>query len=334
MERSLIVIILIILVASVNCGEGSSDGRLETRRGDDGRELIYDPEETWGSWLFNPTISPDGSRVAFNVHFEDEIYPYGLVVLELGSGTTTVLLEEGTGNPKWSPSGEWIAYSTILEPGPLNDVYLIRPDGTGKKPAVADPVHNEWVSNWYNTQDKLVYLINSLSGDIPTGTNLGIYDESTGSSLVITEFDDRNYDYSPAVSPDGEWVAGTQIPQGDWFECSLQLTYIRTDGTNYYVEIREKDNTYFNGGVIDWSPGGKYLLFSILVIGCEYEDTELWTYDTKTGAFEQLTTAPEGFSIPGYPQVKYETVQGAEWGPDGYIYFAANNNLYRIKAPR
>jgi Tol biopolymer transport system component len=327
MERSLIVIILIILVASVNCGEDSSDGWLETRRGDDGRELVYDPFETRDSWLLNPTVSPDGTRVAFNVHFEDETYPYGIVVLELDSGKTTVLIEEECGHARWSPSGEWIAYATFEGPGTLYNVYLIRPDGSEKRPAVVD-LSDDSPSDWLSDGNKLLYSTTLVK----YSRNLAIYDLSTETKTMVTDFDDRSYMFRPALSPDDGWIAGTQLQKNDWYGWAMQLTYARMDGTDYFVEIRE-DYVYFNGGVIDWSPDGRYLLFVLIIGGCNYEDKELWTYDTKTGAFEQLTMAPEGYSVPGYPQVKYETIQGAEWGPDGYIYFAANNNLYRIRAP-
>lgn len=58
----------------------------------------------------------------------------------------------------------------------------------------------------------------------------------------------------------------------------MQLTYVRTDGTDYHLELRE-DCTYLNGGVIDWSPDGRYILLELMIqLYGEYrEDTELWT---------------------------------------------------------
>jgi len=68
-----------------------------------------------------PTPSPDGRRVAWvNERYE-------LVIHDLATGTENVV--PGTGNivyaPRWSPDGEWIAYTGY--PGPL---MLVRPDGS------------------------------------------------------------------------------------------------------------------------------------------------------------------------------------------------------------
>jgi Tol biopolymer transport system component len=327
-KRLFIALIVAVVVTSINCGEDSSDGRLETRRGDDGREPIYERD---GFWFWDPTISPDASEAAFTVLSDGREIPYALWIFNFSSGESRVLLEENSWNARWSPSGKWIAYATYEGPGSLPNVYLIRPDGSGKRAAVVD-LSSDGPRDWFSDGTKLLYgtdLVNYSS-------NLGVYDLSTEKKTMITNFDDRNFSRMPAVSPNDEWIAGSQVPKGDWYTWALQLTYVRTDGTDYHVEIREND-AYLNGGVIDWSPDGRYLLFELMIqmYGDYREDTELWTYDTKTGAFEQLTMAPEGYSRPNPPHddVTYETVQGAEWGPDGYIYFAADGKLYRIKAP-
>jgi Tol biopolymer transport system component len=326
--RLITAIIIAVAVVSINCGEDSFDRWLETKRGDDGRELIYERD---GYWFMSPTISPDAHELAFTVFTDGREIPYALWVLNFSSGESRILLEENAFNPAWSPDSEWIAYATYEGPGTLRNVYLIRPDGSERRPAVVD-LSDDSPSDWLSDGNELLYSTTLIN----YSTNLAVYDLSTETKTMVTDFDDRSYMFRPSLSPGDGWVAGTQLQKKDWYGWALQLTYVRTDGTDYHVEIRE-DYTYLNGGVIDWSPDGRYLLFELMIqmYGDYREDTELWTYDTKTGAFEQLTMAPEGYSRPNPPHddVTYETVQGAEWGPDGYVYFAADGKLYRIRAP-
>jgi Tol biopolymer transport system component len=323
MKRVIFLILAFAVMFSFYCDESSDDGFV-CRRGDDGRELIYRGEESWVTWIDYPTLSPDASEVAFNARLSSEYTRQGIIILNLRTSETRVLMEEDGYWPRWSPSGDWIAFSTYMGPGTLYNVYLIRPDGTVLRPAVSstDPFNNT-AEAWFNEKDRLI--VYSYTGFEQV---VLVYDVLSDTYEEVWSFGDVLNCVTAAVSPCDEWVALTQWPRGNGPD--LLLAYLRSDWTDYRVEIRDRD---IFGQVEDWSPDGVYILFSLMVIGSEYLDTELWTYDTKTGAFEQLTAAPEGFSIPGYPQVKYETVQGAEWGPDGYIYFAANNNLYRIKAP-
>lgn len=82
-------------------------------------------EETW------PSPSPDGARVAYATlpqlagGFDLRVYDYGL-------GSDTPLGVAGFA-AHWSPTGEWIAYTTDY-PGLLS---LIHPDGTGQRTLVA-----------------------------------------------------------------------------------------------------------------------------------------------------------------------------------------------------
>ncbi len=215
MERSLIVIISIFVIVTINCGEDTFDGRLETRRGDDGRELIYEGDENWVVWIHGISLSPDATEVVFNVRFEGNDFE-GLVILDLYLMETRTLLEENAWNARWSPSGEWIAYGTFEGPGTLYNVYLIRPDGSEKRPAVVD-LSDDSPSDWLSDGNELLYgttLINYSS-------NLAVYDLSTETKTMVTDFDDRNYSRMPAVSADDEWIAGSQMPKGDWYKWAL-----------------------------------------------------------------------------------------------------------------
>jgi hypothetical protein len=71
-----------------------------------------------------PSPSPDGVSIVYTSDSAGGV----LAVLDIAAGTVRTL--PGTGRarmPRWSPSGEWIAYSTL----DYEQTMLIRPDGTG-----------------------------------------------------------------------------------------------------------------------------------------------------------------------------------------------------------
>ncbi|HKG93105.1 MAG TPA: hypothetical protein VKA84_14470 [Gemmatimonadaceae bacterium] len=78
-----------------------------------------------GSVEWRPSVSPDDSKLVF---ISTRSGGVKLHVLNLASGAVTSLNVEGQ-TPRWSPTGELIAYSTQYG-GPIR---VIRPDGTGAR---------------------------------------------------------------------------------------------------------------------------------------------------------------------------------------------------------
>ncbi len=321
MQRATILIVLTVLLV-LSCSE--EDTALRCKRGQDGRELIYEADENVVTWPHDIALSPDASEIAFNIRYPEYDLD-GILILDVEAAQTRFLLEEDAYWPKWSPSGEWIAFSTNMGPGPFYGVYLIRPDGTGLKPAVATE-NNETAEAWFSGEDKLVVFSVDF---VNLKEDIGVYDADTDNYGTIKTFGPDYNNYAAAVSPYDDWIALTQTAMGGH---EIPLAYMRSDGSDYHVEYRDPSNMY---EVMDWSPDGQFILFTLLLRGDEYSDKELWIYDAKTGELEQLTMARVGYSIPNPPfnDITYETISSAEWGPDGYIYFAAGGNLYRIEAP-
>ena len=50
---------------------------------------------------------------------------YALQTMDIATGAHTLLIDGGTGQPRWSPTGEWIVFG-----GSFGRPYLVRPDGT------------------------------------------------------------------------------------------------------------------------------------------------------------------------------------------------------------
>lgn len=81
-----------------------------------------------GSRYLNPEVSPDGSKIAFEV-IGGNMY----VMNSDGSGLTDL----GKGyRPQWSPDGKYIVYMITEDDGhefTSADIYVIKADGTGKQ---------------------------------------------------------------------------------------------------------------------------------------------------------------------------------------------------------
>ena len=101
----------------------------------------------------SPTFSPDGARIAF-IRYNAATPALGddiMIVAALGGAPTRLALPGDQWNPVWSPDGHYIAVngSAIADQG-QNEVYTVRPDGTGLKlrtvnPAWGGGVNPAWI---------------------------------------------------------------------------------------------------------------------------------------------------------------------------------------------
>jgi len=83
-------------------------------------------------------LSPDGNTVAFVHDLTDEKTgrrATQIFLLDLATGRYRVLTSEANGayDPTWSPDGQWLTYATRQATGKETNLWLIRPDGTGRQ---------------------------------------------------------------------------------------------------------------------------------------------------------------------------------------------------------
>lgn len=121
--------------------ESSTGNSLLWRMRPDGSGLeLVTPQEPRSVNAAYPFPSPDGARVAYSGRRTYDESWYGLWVLDVATGVHTRLVEDVTGHPRWSPTGEWIAFG-----GAFGRPYLVRPDGTGYTEL---PGVNGWATEW------------------------------------------------------------------------------------------------------------------------------------------------------------------------------------------
>jgi serine/threonine-protein kinase len=119
---------------------------------------------------FNPSISPDGSEVAFNQG--DQIW-----VVPLGGGVSRLVADSAQCCPSWSPDGEWI-YATLVG----NRVARV-PRGGGAPEIVFDAAGEAFVG-WSRVTPSGRSLVYTLYGNPIVN---GAMDMETGERTVLTE---------------------------------------------------------------------------------------------------------------------------------------------------
>ncbi len=119
-------------------GKGTGNAELYLL-GVDGKELkrLTNSDSTFEAL---PAFSPDGKRLAYHACSGEGC---ALMLMDLATGKSANLTKGDPDSrwPRWSPDGKWITY-TRMEKG-NTDVWIIRPDGTGKRPFIASPGRDE-----------------------------------------------------------------------------------------------------------------------------------------------------------------------------------------------
>lgn len=160
---------------------------------------------------FGPTFSPDGSEVAFTWDGgdPDKTHPYDLYVKVIGSER----VEQLTHHPAdwilsaWSPDGRNIAFA---RKGPdIAGIFMVSALGGPERKLADDPVQYAppMSVSWSSDGQFLVY-----------GTEDGLREVSiaNGSVRPIATASDCSPSFTPAFSPDGQWIA---------FACTHDLRY-------------------------------------------------------------------------------------------------------------
>ena len=157
-------------------------------------------------------ISPDGTWVAVEqvVDGNDDIW-----IKRLPDGPLERLTSDDRvdSSPFWSPDGDFVAYSR-LDASTGRDIWQLRADGTGSPQQVLDAERDLYQGRWSPDGEWMVFrtvsgpLLPSPDDDI-VGFRPGV--DSVAMPLVASpEFSEQ----SPALSPNGRWLAYTSDRSG------------------------------------------------------------------------------------------------------------------------
>jgi serine/threonine-protein kinase len=181
-------------------GSLSTQARRPVWVGRSGREQPIDIEPRA---IFNPRVSPDGSLIAMSIEAaSDDIW-----VLETERPAFRRLTFGGRNmTPIWTPDGERVTYSSVRG---YPEIYTVAVDGSGEEELLARVDEaGLWPGSW--SPDGKILAITQVGE-----RGIGIYLVRPGEAPVPfleTEFNES----SPAISPDGAWVAYNSDESGRW----------------------------------------------------------------------------------------------------------------------
>lgn len=144
----------------------------------------------------HPTWSSDGGTIAFAR--DGEIY----TVSAEGSTPTRisdVLVEES--DPAWSPDGEWIAYVRRTPGTAIQNVWLMRPDGSDRR-ALTKQNGRAFTPSWSPDASRIAFSSNTLTDETYELFTVGA--DGKGLRRVAPTAGDN---FEPSWSPDGSKIA-------------------------------------------------------------------------------------------------------------------------------
>lgn len=244
--------------------------------------------------------------------------------------------------PRYSPDGEWVAYTVRGTGEKKNSVFVVPARGGNPRQVSPDSLSSAlvgWVGGGrdllVNDSESHVLRRLGLDGRIlevqkwePFGKAFDVSPD--GTKLLVVMFNGDNNDLAVApvdaledlqiVQPTGYWEAGGCFgPRpGDVtavFRVGFQTTAcslaVWSPATRRYTSLALPEARNVEPA---WSPDGRYLVYGSDLKGRQ----DLWLYDSKVGQSLQLTSGPEEAVTP-------------DWSPDGeWLAFARRTRTSHI----
>lgn len=198
----------------------------------------------------SPSFSPDGSRVAFVTNLSG--LPQVWVMPAAGGYPVLVTaFDDPVGFVEWSPDGQWLAFNVAPGGGLNEQIYVVRPDGTGLRRLTEGGKENNFLGDWTHDGRHLHFSSNRRN---PASTDSYLLDISNGQARMVAE--NRGVGGIIDVSRDGKFaVISRLINRGD---NNLYLVSL-SDGRESLLTPHEGPGTF---GGAQFSPDGRTVYFA------------------------------------------------------------------------
>lgn len=158
----------------------------------------------------SPTFSPDGSRIAFvtNISGLPQVWTMSTAG---GYPSLVTSFDDPVGFVTWSPDGQWLAFNVAPGGGFNEQIYLVRPDGTGLRRLTEGGKENNFLDGW--SPDGRFIAFSSNRRD-PAARDSYFIDVATGQSRMVAQ--NKGIGSIADVSRDGKYaIVGRLVNRGD-----------------------------------------------------------------------------------------------------------------------
>ena len=158
----------------------------------------------------SPSFSPDGSRIAFVTNISG--LPQVWTMPTAGGYPSLVTsFDDPVGFVTWSPDGQWLAFNVAPGGGFNEQIYVVRPDGTGLRRLTDGGKAGNFLGDW--SPDGRFIAFSSNVRD-PSARDSYLIDVATGHSRMVAR--NRGIGSIDAVSRDGKYaIINRLVNRGD-----------------------------------------------------------------------------------------------------------------------
>ena len=143
-------------------------------------DVAHELVGAYGSWA--PTLTPDGSRVAFVSDRSGTPELYVADDVRESTARHIVLSDDPVLDVRWSPDGQWLGCSVATGGGVRTEVWVVRPDGSQARRVAGGVVHAV-LGPWAREGHGLVVTISSDEPNVPNACH--VFDPTTGAAEPV-----------------------------------------------------------------------------------------------------------------------------------------------------